>query len=114
MEWIKKEFPKATSDKTIGAYLNVLRTLKLIHFNGETVTLSQAGENAITSEPEGVILEQLKANIAGVSELIEKLKSKAMTREKVTIFSSKRFCLWNGKPICKQSFGSFGLKIQKL
>lgn len=79
IEWMKKEFPQAKSDKTIISYIRVLKTLRFIRFDGEIIKPTDAGTQSLEDKPEEAVLDQLKLHVAGVEEYMKELSKRSMT-----------------------------------
>ncbi|HUV79585.1 MAG TPA: restriction endonuclease [Candidatus Bathyarchaeia archaeon] len=89
IDWMRATFPKAKSEKTIKGYIRVLKTLNLIIFDGEEIKITEDGSKALTKDPKEIILNQLRACVAGVDQYLDALKERAMTLEESHEFFKK-------------------------
>jgi len=82
IDWMPSVFLKAKSEKTIGGYIRVLKTLGLREFDGEAIKITENGSNVITKEPNEILLNQLKECVAGVAQYLEALQEDPMTLDR--------------------------------
>jgi len=81
IKWMMKTFPQTKSEKTIASYIRVLKTMKLINFDGETIIPTESGTQALTADAKDVFRDQLRLCLGGVDEYLEELTKKSMTLE---------------------------------
>jgi restriction system protein len=94
-EWMIKSFEKLESRKTIGGYIQVLKNLDLIYFDGEEIKVTEDGSEVLTKESATVIFNQLKLKIVGISEFLEELdKSPLSLEEAHSFFKEKLMVDW--------------------
>ena len=79
VDWMITTFSKVNSEKTIDGYIQVLRTLGLITFDGEIIQVTDVGSDVLSKDPRDIILHQLCINIAGIEQYLEELKNRSMT-----------------------------------
>ncbi len=79
VEWMPTAFGKVRRKSTAEGYIRVLKTLGLLSFDGETVEITEAGSRALTEEPKKVVLNQLRARVAGIRPYLESLRDQSMT-----------------------------------
>lgn len=83
VHWMKIRFERAKSDKTIRAYIGVLKTLGLLDFEGEKVVVTPEGAECLSGDPRLIIARQLQVNIAGITEVLQALRGGPMTKESI-------------------------------
>lgn len=81
IDWMLTAFPKVKSKKTSSGYIRVLKTLGLTAFDGETINITEPGSDALTKDPNEIILRQLCTCVAGVDNYLEALQEKPMTHQ---------------------------------
>ena len=79
MDWMPTAFGKVRRKSTADGYIRVLKTLGLVSFDGETVEITEAGSSVLTEEPKRVVLNQLRANVAGIRPYLKSLRDQPMT-----------------------------------
>ena len=89
IEWMPSEFPLAKSEKTMGGYIRVLKTLGLVAFDGESIKITDAGSDALTKNSKEIILNQLRSNVAGIVQYLEALKEHDMAFDESHDFFKK-------------------------
>lgn len=82
-DWVKKTFERAKSESTIKGYIGVLRTLGLVVFDGENLVLTPQGAECLSADPRKIIAAQLRARVAGISEILEAVQAKSMTKQEI-------------------------------
>lgn len=83
IEWVKSNFERAQSEKTIKGYVGVLRTLGLAAFDGENLVLTVEGTQCLSGDAKAIIGSQLQSRVAGVREIIDALKVRPMTKQEI-------------------------------
>jgi hypothetical protein len=81
INWMLTAFPTVKSKKTSSGYIRVLKTLGLIAFDGETIKITEPGSDALTEDPNEIILRQLCSCVAGIDKYIETLQENPMTHQ---------------------------------
>lgn len=69
--WVKKSFPQVTSELVIDGYINLLRYLKLVEYEGETLACTDLGVDFLSAPSPVRLLDIMRANILGVEEIIK-------------------------------------------
>jgi hypothetical protein len=73
-KWVLQNFEKVTKQKVVLSYLrSVLYSMGLIEFDGERVVLTEEGELLRKDRTNAAVLRALRANILGVSEILDLL-----------------------------------------
>ena len=73
IRWLVDSFERTSSEKTARGYWQVPRSFGLLETQGEQLTLTADGATYITQPTPDVLLELLKENVAGFTEMLEYL-----------------------------------------
>src|SRR2546422_4986174 len=83
IDWVKRTFERAQSPITIKGYVGVLRMLGLAVFDGENLVLTPEGTQCLSGDSRKTIAAQLRARVAGISEILVATRVKPMTKQEI-------------------------------
>lgn len=75
VSWFTDTFDSVESERTANGYLNVPRTLGFTAQHGTSISLTDLGQQLVTTSDRDLIYTQLLARVAGVAELFEYLEA---------------------------------------
>ncbi len=89
VDWMPTAFGKVRRKSTAEGYIRVLKTLGLLSFDGETVEITEVGSSVLTGEPKKVVLNQLRANVAGSRAYLKSLRDQPLSLDESQEFFKK-------------------------
>ena len=83
IRWLIDSFERTSSEKTARGYWQVPRSFGLLETQGERLTLTPEGATYITQPTPDVLLELLKENVAGFTEMLQYLAERPQQVEEL-------------------------------
>lgn len=78
--WVKAEFPQVESQGVIDGYLRVPRNFGLAQYDGENLVLTSVGIDFLSAPSKKTLLEILKIQVLGITELLAYLSERSHTK----------------------------------
>lgn len=106
VEWMIKSFANVQSEGAARSYWNVPRRMGLIEVLGERLQLTEAGATYLSTGDDAVLLGQIEATIAGISELLEALREAPLDESQaLEVLRSKLGVTWQTTAQVKHRLG---------